>query len=429
LDNWQTTSEVVCRHVCTLPALPSPFPPERPNPGVPVLTWDRFSFLVRLEDVERKLAERTIYFAARYQANGVGEWWDNNAGSNYKLVFKKSPQNSVPSKGPSPLRNSEGPNPKKIFPGLDLRPMTMSLDSADSGLPPLKLKRPPGGLGAGPASPGPKSTPSAPATSTTSVFAAPPGPNTTTTTNGIGHQRTPSSSSNASSGSSSSLKFSNYASPVSPVPALRPGISSHGGNRNSISMFLNGGNMAIIGGQPVSLPSSPDASKVSPNSSMLSIPGSSSPLVQKRSPTNSILSSVSPASAGPPVTPASPFPATSSNPPSPSRSPHFGTSSSTSSSATAIPRKSPSPIPASGFPTNDSSYAALVEKWCFHESPPPGSAITVGSPSSETSTPGLSAAGRTAKGPFGAFESGANGYGSGYGYTHHHIGKTVSLKP
>ena len=104
LDNWQTTSEVTCKHVCCLPAVPPPFPLEREAVAAPKVGWDRFSFLIRLEDVERKLVERTIFLVARFTATGVGEWWDNNNEKNYRLQFKYT--TPAPAKGPSPLQQS-----------------------------------------------------------------------------------------------------------------------------------------------------------------------------------------------------------------------------------------------------------------------------------------------------------------------------------
>ncbi|KZT27531.1 carbohydrate-binding module family 21 protein [Neolentinus lepideus HHB14362 ss-1] len=107
LDDWQTTSEVLCKHVVSLPSLPPPFPGTRTvgdavgivashsprsrvsdDGGEPL--WDRFSFVVRLEDYEHRLNERTLFMVARYTAPGVGEWWDNNDGRNYKVGFKKT---------------------------------------------------------------------------------------------------------------------------------------------------------------------------------------------------------------------------------------------------------------------------------------------------------------------------------------------------
>ena len=67
LDNWQATSEVACKFVCSFLALPPPFPPEHEAVGAPKVEWDRFSLLIRLEDVERKLVECTIFLVAQFQ--------------------------------------------------------------------------------------------------------------------------------------------------------------------------------------------------------------------------------------------------------------------------------------------------------------------------------------------------------------------------
>lgn len=405
LDNWQTTSEVVCRHVCTLPSLPSPFPPERETPGVPPVAWDRFSFMVRLEDVERKLAERTIFFAARFSASGVGEWWDNNKGANYKLIFRKAPTTTTPqpAKGPppSPLRFGDGP--KRMFPGLDLRPSTMTIPSSDPEIPPLRLKKP-----FSPSSSPPKSAPSAPSTSSINVTAAPPPP-------GGAHQRSVSGSSIASSGSSGSLKLSNYASPTSPVPA---GGASH---RNSISMMLG----PVVGGQPISLPPVPPSANRDTLGIYRSLPGGDgSSDTPRRSPANSFISTPggstsitpTPTSLGPPFTPSTPDRTPSANP--------NGNANGVTSNGSSYP------FTAS---TTDSTYAALVEKWCFHQSPAPSKDA---SPSSEMSTPGLGvpAGSMSMHGGNGAtsgFEAAAAGYGSAYGYGHHRpvLSKPLSLKP
>ena len=98
LDDWQTTSEVLGKHVVSLPDLPPPF--ERTAPTLDVLIrggrdrgmelWDRFSFSIRLEDFEHKLTERILWLVVRYQVPGLGEWWDNNDGANYKVAFQRA---------------------------------------------------------------------------------------------------------------------------------------------------------------------------------------------------------------------------------------------------------------------------------------------------------------------------------------------------
>ena len=48
-------------------------------------------FTIRLEDYEPKLSERTLFLVARFVAcNGfMGEFWDNNDGSNYRIGFRR----------------------------------------------------------------------------------------------------------------------------------------------------------------------------------------------------------------------------------------------------------------------------------------------------------------------------------------------------
>lgn len=112
LDDWQTTSEVSCKHVGSLSHLPPPFPRSRTvgdaigrlanaDSGSSELKWDRFSFVIHLELYEQKLVEHTIVFVGRYTCPGVGEWWDNNDGKNYRVSFKRPPSSSAPSQNKS----------------------------------------------------------------------------------------------------------------------------------------------------------------------------------------------------------------------------------------------------------------------------------------------------------------------------------------
>ncbi|CDO74423.1 Carbohydrate-Binding Module Family 21 protein [Trametes cinnabarina] len=113
LDDWQTTSEVLCKHVVSLPGLPPPFPRARTMGDIAATlangqaaedekessgpTWDRFSFTIRLEDYEAKLADRTLYLVVRYNPACGGEWWDNNDGKNYRVGFRRAPASPLPS--------------------------------------------------------------------------------------------------------------------------------------------------------------------------------------------------------------------------------------------------------------------------------------------------------------------------------------------
>jgi hypothetical protein len=93
LDGWQTTSEVLARHVMTLPEVPHAFAPRTPGDAAAVIAsgitqnWDRFAFTIRLEDYASKLHQRVLWFVARYHTPS-GEWWDNNSGNNYRVAFR-----------------------------------------------------------------------------------------------------------------------------------------------------------------------------------------------------------------------------------------------------------------------------------------------------------------------------------------------------
>ena len=126
LDDWQTTSEVLCKHVNSLVHLPPPFPRSRTvgdaigqlangESGSQELKWDRFSFVIPLELYEQKLTEHNILFVGRFTAPGVGEWWDNNDGMNYRVSFKRPPS-SPSALAPSQNRSFTAPSTMKPTP-------------------------------------------------------------------------------------------------------------------------------------------------------------------------------------------------------------------------------------------------------------------------------------------------------------------------
>jgi hypothetical protein len=106
LDGWQTTSEVSARYVTSLASLPTTvlagssghggsgagsvgprtMGDAAANVGV---GYDRFAFTVNLADYGDRLADRTLICAVMYRAAG-NEWWDNNAGANYRVGFRRS---------------------------------------------------------------------------------------------------------------------------------------------------------------------------------------------------------------------------------------------------------------------------------------------------------------------------------------------------
>ncbi|QRV94821.1 phosphatase regulatory subunit domain-containing protein [Ceratobasidium sp. AG-Ba] len=80
-DNWETASEIMAAYSASLP----------PGiiPGASDASWDKFTFTIKLDDIERSLPNRTLFCVVRYDAHGVGEWWDNNNGQNYRVEFER----------------------------------------------------------------------------------------------------------------------------------------------------------------------------------------------------------------------------------------------------------------------------------------------------------------------------------------------------
>ncbi|KAH9830422.1 putative phosphatase regulatory subunit [Rhodofomes roseus] len=98
LDNWQTTSEVLCRHILNLASLPSLATQKsctvdltaenmdgQTKAGEGKGSWDRFGFTIQL-DYDHRLADHALYLVVSY-ASGTAEWWDNDDGQNYKIRF------------------------------------------------------------------------------------------------------------------------------------------------------------------------------------------------------------------------------------------------------------------------------------------------------------------------------------------------------
>lgn len=106
LDDWQTVSEVGAHYVESLSDIPSAILPSQstsisedtsPRRG---RGWDRFTFIIRLEDYAHSLSTRILWLASRYRTNSTypepgsaqcgpgGEWWDNNGGKNYRVSFR-----------------------------------------------------------------------------------------------------------------------------------------------------------------------------------------------------------------------------------------------------------------------------------------------------------------------------------------------------
>ncbi|KAG1748803.1 carbohydrate-binding module family 21 protein [Suillus occidentalis] len=138
LDEWQTVSEVRAQYVTSVPSLPLAFTRSKPTVGDLVALgtdkcgWDRFSFLIRLEDYAHSLGSRVLWLAARYRVHstyptpadvsgGGGEWWDNNNGGNYRVAFR--PARPISSR----VRRDTTPEP--VLPSMVTLPTPSPFDS------------------------------------------------------------------------------------------------------------------------------------------------------------------------------------------------------------------------------------------------------------------------------------------------------------
>lgn len=130
LDEWQTVSEVRAQHVVSVPSLPPVFSLSSSSKttvgdlialGADKCGWDRFSFLIHLEDYAHSLGSRVLWLAARYRVHSTylgptevsgpgGEWWDNNNGRNYRVAFRAARPTS------SRIRRETAPKP--IIPSM-----------------------------------------------------------------------------------------------------------------------------------------------------------------------------------------------------------------------------------------------------------------------------------------------------------------------
>jgi hypothetical protein len=88
IDDWTTVSEVLARY--TGPAVSGAHHGDDVDDG----KWDRFAFSISLEFHASRRAGTsshprtlTLLLAVRFTAPGVGEWWDNNGGNNFCIMF------------------------------------------------------------------------------------------------------------------------------------------------------------------------------------------------------------------------------------------------------------------------------------------------------------------------------------------------------
>jgi hypothetical protein len=94
LDNWTTVSEVLATYTGPVASLETLAGTNQSKTVGDLIGstgargWDRFNFAIKLEDYEAYLWQRTLYIVTRYTAPGVGEFWDNNSGENYRITFR-----------------------------------------------------------------------------------------------------------------------------------------------------------------------------------------------------------------------------------------------------------------------------------------------------------------------------------------------------
>ena len=93
LDDWTTVSEVLATYTGPVASLETLAGTNQSKTvgdliGSTATGWDRFNFAIKLEDYETYLRQRTLYLVTRYTAPGVGEFWDNNSGENYRITFR-----------------------------------------------------------------------------------------------------------------------------------------------------------------------------------------------------------------------------------------------------------------------------------------------------------------------------------------------------
>ncbi|WVQ75051.1 hypothetical protein IAR50_004660 [Cryptococcus sp. DSM 104548] len=130
MDHWQTVSEVSGTHVCHIPSGTTG------DEG-----WDRFSFVIRLEDYRRKIDERQLVMCVHYSVEGK-DWWDSNNGLNYNFTFKKTPSRRASrTSGPAALGGSymRLNEPSTSLPGLrknNAAPPSLGIKKAFGNKPP-----------------------------------------------------------------------------------------------------------------------------------------------------------------------------------------------------------------------------------------------------------------------------------------------------
>jgi hypothetical protein len=109
IDDWTTVSEVLALH--SGPAISHHGDGDGEDGK-----WDRFAFSISLEFYAPRRAGAssrshafTLLLAVRFTAPGVGEWWDNNGGDNFRIVLAQASVGSGVSGVSDPIPTAEFP--------------------------------------------------------------------------------------------------------------------------------------------------------------------------------------------------------------------------------------------------------------------------------------------------------------------------------
>jgi hypothetical protein len=112
IDDWTTVSEVLARY--TGPAIPGAHHHHGDGDDD---KWDRFAFSISLGFYAPRRAGAsshlqhafTLLLAVRFTAPGVGEWWDNNGGNNFRIVLAHASAGSKVPGVSDPIPTAEFP--------------------------------------------------------------------------------------------------------------------------------------------------------------------------------------------------------------------------------------------------------------------------------------------------------------------------------
>lgn len=315
--------------------------------------------MINLEDFERKLHEKTMFFVARFSSPAAGEWWDNNDAKNYCVRFQKrvntKPVTQFDGARVSPVAAHSQQRTFSAPSTLKSTPTTEAIQAVAQGrqAPPPKIMLPPQNLRAHRASLPPRPSPpvrhnSSPQPITLSslgkhksaaaqLYASVP-----SKLNLMNYAAPSTTSSNSPTPRASDFLSDNMVGMSDAAPVLSPGVTSPRVQSPETSISP----MHIVGGQPATAPKYELSWSGSTDSSTVSLNDTTPP----------------------PLYSALPLPSETEK----QRAKNIVSSPSSTLSS-------------------DSMYAAFVKQWCFVQSPTP-SPTHVGDGTATPTAPSTAAA-------------------------------------